>query len=282
MGAFARISKNYTNLETSKIILILVPYEKTSTWGKGSNKGPQAFLKASNNMELYDIETNSEVYRRGIFLINLLTKKNTPKEMIEKVYNITYKYLLQDKFVTLFGGEHSISIGSIRAFGNNFSNINILQLDAHTDLRPTYQGDPYNHACSLYEASQKYPLIQWGIRSMDIEEKKYIQPHHIFYANDIYYKYDTSVQKALNVLLSPVYITIDLDVFDPSIVPSTGTPEPGGLLWYSTLKFLRKVFEEKKVVGFDIVELSPNKNEKSSAFLSAKLYYKLLSYQFEL
>ncbi|WP_185869580.1 agmatinase [Blattabacterium cuenoti] len=279
---FAGISKKYATLEKSKIILILIPYDRTQTWKKGSKKGPKAFLSASEHMELYDIETNSEVYKRGIFIsVPVLPTSISSKDMIDKVYNVTKKFLFKEKFVTIIGGDHSISIGSIRAFGEKYEDLSILHMDAHADLRSIYNGDPYNHACSMHEASKKYPLIQIGIRSMDFIEKKYVQKGNIFYMHKIY-KNDTWMKKAIHRLSKNVFISIDIDVFDPSIVPSTGTPEPGGLYWYTTLKFLKKVFKKKKIIGFDIVELLPNKKEPSSDFLTVKLYYKLLSYKYEL
>ncbi|WP_185851541.1 agmatinase [Blattabacterium cuenoti] len=280
---FAGIPKKYALLEKSKIVLIPVPYDYTGTWKKGSKKGPKAFLSASEHMELYDIETNSEVYKKGIFIVpSPIVNSSIPsKEMIKKVYDITKKYLFKKKFVTLIGGEHSISIGSIRAFGETYTNMSILHMDAHADLRPMYNGDPYNHACSMYEASKKYPVIQIGIRSMDILEKKYIKKENTFYIHDIY-KNDLWMKKAIQKLSKNVFLSIDIDVFDPSIAPSTGTPEPGGMFWYKTLKFLKMVFKNKKVIGFDIVELLPNEKESSTDFLVVKLYYKLLSYKFSL
>ncbi|WP_341662470.1 agmatinase [Blattabacterium cuenoti] len=277
---FAGISKKYTTLDKSETVLIPVPYDYTQTWKKGSKKGPKAFLSAAEHMELYDIETNSEVYKKGIFLVpSVVNSSISITKMIEKVYNTTKKYLAKEKFITLIGGDHSISIGSIRAFGEKYTNLSILHMDAHTDLRPIYKGSPYNHACSMYEASQKHPLIQIGIRSMDIIEKKFIQKGNVFYMHDIY-KNDLWMQNAIHKLSKNVFISIDIDVFDPSIAPSTGTPEPGGLSWYTTLKFFKKVFTNKNVIGFDIVELLPNQKESSTDFLAAKLYYKLLSYKY--
>ncbi|AFJ90993.1 agmatinase [Blattabacterium sp. (Blaberus giganteus)] len=276
---FAGIPKKYATLDQSKTVLIPVPYDYTQTWKKGAKKGPKAFLSAAEHMELYDIETNSEVYKKGIFLVPYIINSSvSTKKMIEKVYNVTKKFLSKEKFITFIGGDHSISIGSIRAFGEKYTNLSILHMDAHTDLRPMYKGSPYNHACSMYEASKKYPLIQIGIRSMDIMEKKYIQKENIFYMHKIYQN-DLWMQNAIHKLSNNVFISIDIDVFDPSIAPSTGTPEPGGLSWYTTLKFLKKVFNKKNVIGFDIVELLPNKNESSTDFLAVKLYYKLLSYK---
>lgn len=277
--SYAGIEDQYSKLDSSKIVLIPVPYDGTSTWQKGADKGPEAFLNASENMELYDIETGTEVYKQGVFLADPVTENSSPELMVEAVHQAVKTYIKKNKFVTTFGGEHSISIGTIRAFNECFDNITVLQLDAHADLRKTYQGSKCNHACALYEASQTTNLIQVGIRSMDVIETTVMDEDKTYFAHDMA-EDDNWVDSAIDQMTENVYITIDLDVFDPSIMPSTGTPEPGGLLWYETLDFLRQVFEEKNVIGFDIVELCPNSNEKSSDFLAAKLYYKMLSYKF--
>lgn len=276
---YAGISDEFAQLEKSKIILIPVPYDGTSTWGKGADKGPEAFLEASENMELYDIETDSEVYKQGIHLTEPVTENSSPEAMVNEVHNITKDFIKRNKFVTLFGGEHSISIGSIRAFNECFDNLTVLQIDAHADLRESYEGTKYNHACAVYEASQTTNLVQVGIRSMDVIEKTVMDEEKTFFAHDMVADEYWS-DKVIEAMTENVFITLDLDAFDPSIMPSTGTPEPGGLLWYETLEFLKQVFEDKNVVGFDIVELCPNKNDKSSDFLAAKLYYKMLSYKF--
>ncbi|WP_298367711.1 agmatinase [uncultured Lutibacter sp.] len=277
---YAGIPEEFSKIETSKVVLIPVPYDGTSTWQKGSDKGPEAFLQASENMELYDIETKSEVYKNGVYLADAVTENSSPEEMVEAVRKTAKSYIQKNKFVTLFGGEHSISIGSIRAFNECFNNLTVLQIDAHADLRKEYEGSSCNHACAVYEASQNTNLIQVGIRSMDIIETTIMDEEKVFFAHEMVAD-DYWVENAIDLMTENVFITIDLDAFDPSIMPSTGTPEPGGLLWYETLDFLQKVFKEKNVVGFDIVELCPNEKEKSSDFLAAKLYYKMLSYKFE-
>ncbi|SHJ67694.1 agmatinase [Maribacter aquivivus] len=276
---YAGISDEFAQLEKSKIILIPVPYDGTSTWGKGADKGPEAFLEASENMELYDIETDSEVYKQGIHLTDPITENSSPEAMVNEVHAVTKDFIKRNKFVTLFGGEHSISIGSIRAFNECFDNLTVLQIDAHADLRESYEGTKYNHACAVYEASQTTNLVQVGIRSMDVIEKTVMDEEKTFFAHDMVAD-EYWTDKVVEAMTENVFITFDLDAFDPSIMPSTGTPEPGGLLWYETMEFLKQVFEEKNVVGFDIVELCPNKNDKSSDFLAAKLYYKMLSYKF--
>ncbi|MGP1991468.1 agmatinase [Zobellia laminariae] len=276
---YAGIPDKFAQLETAKVILIPVPYDGTSTWGKGADKGPQAFLEASENMELYDIETNTEVYEQGIHLAEAITENSSPEAVVNAVHKRTKKYIKRNKFVTLFGGEHSISIGTIRAFNECFDNLTVLQIDAHADLRESYEGTKYNHACAVHEASQTTNLIQVGIRSMDAIEKTFMDEEKTFFAHDMAQD-EYWMDKVIEAMTDNVLITFDLDAFDPSIMPSTGTPEPGGLLWYETLEFLKQVFEEKNVVGFDIVELCPNPTEKSSDFLAAKLYYKMLSYKF--
>lgn len=276
---YAGISEQFSKVDTSKIVLIPVPYDGTSTWQKGADKGPNAFLEASENMELYDIETKSEVYKEGIYLAEAITENRSSGAMVDAVHQTTKQYINRNKFVTLIGGEHSISIGSIRAFNECFDNLTVLHIDAHADLRKEYDETPYNHACAMYEASQNTNLVQVGIRSMDISETRIMNEEKVFFAHEMATN-EYWIDEVIDLLTDNVFISFDLDAFDPSILPSTGTPEPGGLFWYETLDFLRRIFEEKNVVGFDIVELCPNEHEKSSDFLAAKLYYKMLSYKF--
>lgn len=279
MKTFAGIPESYAKLDNAKIVLIPVPYDGTSTWQKGADKGPEAFLSASENMELYDIETDSEVYKNGIYLTNPVTESSSPEAMVDSVHDVTKKFLNKNKFVTIFGGEHSISIGTIRAFSEVYQDLTVLHIDAHADLRPSYEGSKCNHACAVHEASLNSNLIQIGIRSMDKSEASFMDLDKVFFAHEMAID-DNWMDNAIDQMTDDVFITFDLDAFDPSILPSTGTPEPGGLLWYETLEFLKMVFEEKNVVGFDIVELCPNSKDKSSDFLAAKLYYKMLSYKF--
>jgi len=280
-STYAGIPDSYATSEKSKIVLIPVPYDGTSTWKKGADKGPDAFLAASENMELYDIETDSEVYKQGVFLSPPVTENSSPEAMVAAVAEKVKSYLNRNKFVTLFGGEHSISIGSIRAFSKFYENLTVLQIDAHADLRQSYEGSTCNHACALYEASQTTHLIQVGIRSMEHNEKSVMNLDNVFFAHEMESD-EYWIEQAIERMTDNVYITFDLDALDPSILPATGTPEPGGMVWYETLAFLREVFKEKNVVGFDIVELCPEPALYASDFLAAKLYYKMLSYKFHL
>lgn len=275
---YAGIPDKYARIDEAKVVLIPVPYDGTSSWQKGADKGPDAFLEASANMELYDIETRSEVYKKGIYLAPPVTENSSPEKMVEAVHKTTRNYIKQDKFVTIFGGEHSVSIGTIRAFNESFEDLTVVQIDAHADLRPEYEGSKCNHACAVHEASKTVNLIQVGIRSMDISEVDHMDENRVYFADNLY---EDWMEDAIGQMTPNVFITIDLDAFDPSILPSTGTPEPGGLFFYETLEFLKLMFKKKNVVGFDIVELCPNENERSSDFLAAKLYYKMLSYKFK-
>jgi len=278
---FAGIEDKYASFENAAVLLQSIPYDGTSTWGKGADHGFDVFLEAAENMELYDIESDSEVYKKGIHLLDPVTEKSAPESVYGEVKKITANLLKTGKFLSFFGGEHSISIGIIEAFRRVYPELSVLQLDAHTDLRPTYLGSPYNHACAMHQASKSTNLIQVGIRSMDESEKKFINPEKCFFASDME-KDPSWIEKSIHLLTDSVYLTIDLDVLDPSIMPSTGTPEPGGMTWYPLLNYLEMVFRMKNVVGFDIVEFAPQEGFHAPAFLVAKLYYKLLSFKFNL
>lgn len=281
MNNFGGIEDRFAQFESAKVLLQSIPYDGTSTWGKGADKAFPAFLDAAENMELYDIETNSEVYKQGVFIVDAVTEKSSPEAMFQAVYQQSKKLLKTGKFLTSFGGEHSVSIGIIKAFYEKYPDITILQLDAHSDLRPEYDGTPYNHACAVHDASKHANLVQVGIRSMDTVELPFLNKKKCFFAEDMFHNNDW-VEKSLALMGDQVYITIDLDVFDPSIMPATGTPEPGGMNWNTMIGYLKKVFAQKNVLGFDIVELAPIDGFKAPNFLVAKLYYKLLSYKFEL
>ncbi len=279
---FGGIPEKYTSKEKAKIVVLPVPYDGTSTWVKGADKGPEAILQASTNMELFDIETNTEVYKKGIYTAPPITEKSSPEKMVKTVYKEVIKYIEKDKFVVTLGGEHSVSIGAIKAFGINYSDLTVLQIDAHSDLRQKYEGSRYNHACVMARAKEVCKVVQVGIRSMDKEEMEYVIPANMFYAHNINAcKNNEWMHDVVKSLTGNVYITIDLDAFDPAFLPSTGTPEPGGLSWQQINDLLFLVNEKKNIVGFDVVELCPNPYAKASDFLAAKLVYRLLSMKFK-
>ncbi len=264
--------------EDAAVVLQSIPYDGTSTWGKGANKGFEAFIEASRNMELYDIPTASEPYLKGIQTLRPALDFSSPEYMVDAVEQYTSSLLQKGQLITTFGGEHSITIGLLRAFRQKYGSLSVLQLDAHADLRAEYQGTTFNHACALHESSLKDNLVQVGIRSMDKSEMQFVNNEKIYYAHNL--KQDWA-QEAISQLEDPVYITLDLDVFDPAIMPSTGTPEPGGLSWEQVTQLLQLVFAQRKVVGFDIVELAPIDHLRAPDMLAAKLYYHMLALYFK-
>lgn len=279
MKQYGDLPRNFTDYETSKVVILPVPYDGTSTWMKGADKGPQALLEASANMEVYDVETDSEVHKVGIHTLPAILEKGSPDAMVDAVQERVKDILRKKKFPIVIGGEHSVSIGAIRAVASHFNDLTILQLDAHADMRDSYENSKLNHACVMARAKEVAPIVQVGIRSMSAEEREDIQPDRVFYASHIF-EQKTWMYELLNKLTRNVYITIDLDVLDPSIMPSTGTPEPGGLKWYQLIEILKTVSEQVNIVGFDVVELRPIKDNKAPDFLAAKLIYTLLTYKY--
>jgi agmatinase len=250
---FGGLPAAYSKYRTSKITILPVLFDKTSSWMNGSAKGPRAIINASKNMELYDIETGSEVYKNGIHTAKSVTS-GTSKTMIDKVCSHVRKHIHDEKFVVVLGGEHTVSLGTIKAHNESFENLSILHLDAHSDLRDSYEGNRYSHACVMARVKDfNNHITSVGIRSMDSSELENINKRNIFYASDIQ-KSKGWIKKVCGKLGENVYITIDLDVFDPSIMPSIGTPEPGGLGWYEVIDLFETVAKRKNIVGFDVVE----------------------------
>jgi agmatinase len=267
------------NYQESEIIIVPVPYDETSTWMKGADKGPEAILEASVNLEFYDVETSTEAHLKGIHTIDPVLVKETPWKLVQAVHDCISSLLSEKKFPVIIGGNHTVSIGTIKAFSEHFENLSVLQLDAHADLRQIYEGSEFNHACAMARAREFAPIVQVGIRSMSAEELPYVENDRIFFSHELYYDKNL-YRKAIDKLSENVYITIDLDVFDPSIMPSTGTPEPGGPAYFELIHFMRDVIKSRNVVGFDVVELCPSATNKSSDFIAAKIIYQLLSYRF--
>lgn len=280
--------------ERSRVAIIPVPYDGTSTYQKGADRGPEAIVAASAQVELHDIETSSEVYRAGIHTELPVTESASPERMTAAVRERVAAALSASRFPVLLGGEHSVSLGAVQACAERYPGLSVLQLDAHTDLRPEYHGSPFNHACVMARVRELCPIVQVGIRSMDAAERSSLDLRRVFFAEGIVASAVRArrlaglrqglrrrgwMREALRHLGARVYVTVDLDVFDPSVLPSTGTPEPGGLDWYEVTAFLRLVAEQREVVGFDVVELCPGDNPASD-FLAARLVYKLLSYRF--
>lgn len=276
MEYFLDMEKEFSLPEDARYVLVPVPYDGTSTFIKGCDKGPEAIIEASDSLELYDAQFGIEAYKSGIYTDRFNFDLTSPEAMVQSVYDRVVYFLSQKKMVGLLGGEHSISIGAIKAMSKKYSNLSVLQIDAHADLRNEYQGSGYNHACVMRRAQEYAKVVQVGIRNVCIEEKINIIEENIFYAHNIY-NHSEWMQGALDQLTENVYLTIDLDGFDPGIMPATGTPLPGGLSWYMVIDFLKLLIKSKKIVGFDVVELCPQPGQHASNVLAASLVYKIIT-----
>jgi agmatinase len=273
---FCGLPARYADYDKAAAVILPIPFDKTSTWQKGADKGPAAIIEASRYLELYDIETDSEVFKKGIFTARPINAVSSTL-LIKKTDVAVSRYLKDNKLIVTLGGDHSVSIGVMKAYAGHYKDLSILHLDAHADSRESYEGTPYNHACVIARARESTNnIVSVGIRSMDASERPGIDRKKMFFAHDIHNS-DKWIRKTVRELTDTVYITIDVDVFDPGIMPSTGTPEPGGLGWYQVMQLLRSVSRSKRIVGFDVVELCPSKS-KAPDFLAAKLIYTLLSY----
>lgn len=274
---FGDLPEKYTRYQQARTVILPVPYDNTSTWLKGADRGPEALLEASGNLELFDIETGTEVYRTGICTLPPVVCPADPDKMVEEVCRQAEPHFRAGKFVVGLGGEHSVTLGLVRAALSCHKGLSVLQFDAHSDLRPEYNGSPYNHACVMARVNDICSSVQIGIRSMDKAEWDSADRDRIVFAHDLQKYGMNAAAEAMDLLGDTVYITVDLDVFDPSIMPSTGTPEPGGLDWYTVVGLIRRVVRERKVIGMDVVELLPGKANRAPDFLAAKLIYRTLS-----
>jgi agmatinase len=275
-STFCRLTNGDSDYKQGSTVVLPIPFDKTSTWLKGADKGPEAIIEASGYLELYDIETHSEVFRKGIFTAKPIRSASS-SSLLRKTYSEVFRYLGDNKLVVTLGGEHSVSVGVVKAYAERYKDLSVLHLDAHADSRDSYEGSRYNHACVMARVREfTKNIVSVGIRSMDASERSAVGDERMFFAHEIHGSSEW-MAKVIPLLTDTVYITIDLDVFDPGIMPSTGTPEPGGLDWYQVTKLLYLVSKSKQIVGFDVVELCPS-SSKAPDFLAAKLIYTLFSY----
>ena len=276
--------EEYAGFDAARVVVFPVSYEGTVSYGTGTGEGAMAIVDASRNMELYEEETDSEVYKIGIHTLEEFTARETPEAMMQALYERTRELLKAEKFLCMLGAEHSVSAPVIRAHAEKFHNLSILQIDAHADLRDEYDGTPHSHASIMARVVKdlRLPSVQVGIRSISSDEARSLSeglPTKIYWAKDVVGRTDW-IDSAIEHLTDNVYLTIDIDGLDPSLVPTTGTPEPGGLGWYETLTLIRKLAEKRRIVGMDLVEFSKTDNSDAPAFLCAKLVYKTLAYIF--
>ena len=276
--------EQYSSFDGARVLVLPVSYEGTVSYGTGTGAGAMAIVDASRNMELYEEETDAEVYRLGIHTLKEFLPRSTPEAMMDGLYEYSKDLVKTGKFVCMLGGEHSVSAPIIKAHAEHYHDMSVLQIDAHADLRDTYDGTPHSHASIMARVvkDMRIPSVQVGIRSISADEARLLEtglPTKIFWARDIVGRTHW-IDDAINSLTENVYLTIDIDGLDPSLVPTTGTPEPGGLGWYETLNLIRRLAAKKRIVGMDLVEYSYSENYDSPAFLCAKLVYKSLAYIF--
>lgn len=279
--SFLGLPPPYSDFKKSKFVILPVPYEQTTTFKAGTKNGPQAIISASREVELFDEELEFEPHTGGIATLqDMEVTALGPQKMNQSIYQTAKKLVSQNKFVIMLGGEHSITYGLVKAYQEKYKDLTVLQLDAHADLRESYQDNKFSHACAMKRVWEICPVVGVGIRNLSEAEFRFVKQKKInlFYARDLQ-NYGTYYDEIVNSLSQNVFLTFDLDYFDPSIMPAVGTPEPGGLLWYETLELLRKVIQRKNLVGFDVVELSPLAGNVAPDFLAARLIYKLIGYQ---
>jgi agmatinase len=280
LGSFAGITPPYSDWERARVVVLPVAYEGTTEWRSGTRDAPRAIISASRYLELYDLELDWEIYRVGIHTLpELQPEMAGPEHMVQRVYEVARGLLEQEKTVLMLGGEHTLTLGMVRAYREKYQALSVLQLDAHADLRQSYLGTKFSQATVMRRIYELCPVVPAGIRSLSQEEHHFISEAGIspLYACDLISGRVTSKQVS-DSLSKEVYITVDLDVLDPGIMPAVGTPEPGGIGWYGLLDLLSEVAQARQIVGFDLVELCPREGPGSCAFLAAKLAYKLIGY----
>jgi agmatinase len=270
------------NFEESRVVILPVPVDRTTSYGGGTRNGPHEILQASSHMELWDDEVGADVHGIGMFTLPEMELPFGELEpLMAEIQRVAAEVLAHDKFLVTIGGEHSITPPLVAAAAAKYRGLHVLQIDAHADLRATYMGTPHNHACAMFGSLKHASLTQVGIRSMSTEEAAAVASFNttVFYDHDMRRDPDW-ITKVVASLGDPVYITIDVDGMDPAIMPATGTPEPGGLSWYEILALLRATIASRNVVACDVVELSPIPGMHAPNFLCAKLIYKILTYKF--
>ena len=263
--------------QKAKVVIFPVPYESTTYYKSGTKYGPQAIIDASRHMELYDIELKKSIKETDIFTLNELEpSKNLPKETIIRIRDVISKILDDKKIPMMLGGEHSITTGAVLAFKNKKFDFSVLQIDAHADLRDEFQGTKYHHGCVMCRVRNLNPsVVQVGITSISPEEVEYARNKKL---NNIFYYPDLPIDKIISQLKENVYLTFDLDALDLAVMPAVGAPEPDGFSWPEAVNLIKKISEKRKIIGADVVELSPIPGMIAPDFLAAKLVYKIINY----
>ena len=264
--------------DNSKFIILPIAYEKDVTFGIGASKGPFEIIKASKHLEYYDDQFDCEPFLQGIRLLDQLELNDkNPKEMVSKISKTIENQ--KGKFMISLGGDHAVTIGIVKGLEKYHQDFSIIQFDAHADFRDSWNGSSLNHACVSRQISKRHELLNIGVRSMDIDEKKLIEKEKNVHLIPTYNFSLEKIEEILPKLKNKVYITIDIDSLDPSFIRNTGTPEPGGLTWNNLIESLKLIFTNKEVIGADIVEFSPKQDFEPEAYALAKLTYKIMAMQ---
>jgi agmatinase len=266
--------------EKARVAVIPVPFETTVSYGRGTANAPDAILEASQQVEFYDDELGFEPCDVGISSEEPISIQGEPIDVLNRIESKVHDITKSGKLPLVLGGEHSITPAAVRGVAKVHDDFTVVQFDAHADLRQEYDGTPLSHACAMARVRENFPAVQIGIRSLSAPEAEWIKKDNlpVFFAKDIHHD-QKWVEKAIDsIKTEKVYVTIDVDAFDISIMPHTGTPEPGGLSWYQVTDFLGRLLQKKRAVGFDIVELAPREGGHASDFLVAKLAYKCIGY----
>ena len=273
---FAALPAEHADYRTARVVILPVPYDSTASGWAGAREGPAAIIKASENMELYDIGIGREPYRAGIHTLpELAAHAGGPEAMVARIEEVVAELLDDGKFVVTLGGEHTVAVGALRAHARRTPGLSVLAFDANADLRDSYMDTPYSHACTLRRALESAPVVQVGLRSAEREEHEFIRERALPFYSPREYR-AAGPESIAAQLADDVYITIDLDAFDPSQVAAVGTPEPGGLLWDEVSELLETVARQRRIVGFDVTELAPTLGPRANAHLAAKLTYRLI------
>jgi len=277
---FLGIEPSFSDERTSRVVILPVPYDGTEEWHTGSRFGPREIIDASEYLEYYDLEMDRETYRCGIFTAPFIQPDAAgPEQTIARILESARPYVKKSKFVLALGGEHTVSLGTVKAFQEKYDDLRVIHLDAHADFRDSYNGSKFGQATVMRRISEICPVFEIGVRSISTEEKQYIDSNNIPVLYGHRYSSNPGLlDKMLDGIMGHVYLTIDLDVFDPSFIPAVGTPEPGGLSWEAVLDIVRRISSRLSVVGADIVELCPSQGGSSSAYSAAKLAYKIIGY----
>lgn len=277
---FLALPQQLSRLADSRVVLVPIPYDSTTSFRSGARDGPGAIIEASYGLEDYDAELDVDVSQVGIHTTPMLEPHmGGPALMVERVRQAVRCYLESGKIVGLIGGEHSLTVGSVQAHLESYPDLSVLYLDAHADLRDEYMGTPWGHASGARRIHQLCPLVLAGLRSLCQEERDYIRSQGLPSYPWPPSADEATLHKSIIDQLGPVvYVSVDLDVLDPALMPSVGTPEPGGMSWQQITALLRRVAESRRVVGFDVCELSPNAGPPACSYTAAKLVYKLIAY----